>query len=107
LYGRGIKSKVRNLKIIPNEACVPKHKLLERTCGFTQQKRRKKFEPRICVWKLKEEQTCKEYKSMVRDKVVEEEWKYLDINEHWQKMKKDNDGNSTADMWNIKRSLQT
>jgi len=44
---------------------------------------------------------------MVRDKVVEEEWKYLDINEHWQKMKKDNDGNSTADMWNIKRSLQT
>jgi len=29
-----------------------------------------------------------EYKNMVRDKVEEAEWKYLDVNEHWQKMKK-------------------
>jgi len=35
----------------------------------------KKFEPRVRVWKLKEEQTCEEYKIMVRDKVQEEEWK--------------------------------
>jgi len=28
-----------------------------------------------------------EYKSMVRDKVVEAEWKYLDVNEYWQQMK--------------------
>jgi len=60
-----------------------------------------------CEWKLKEEQTCEEYKSIVRDKVEEEEWKYLDVNEHWHKMKKDNDGNSTAHMWSVKRSLQT
>ena len=26
--------------------------------------------------------------SMVRDKVEEEEWKHLDVNEHWHKMKK-------------------
>jgi len=25
---------------------------------------------------------CEKYKSMVRDKVEEEEWKYLDVNEH-------------------------
>ena len=36
----------------------------------------------MCVWKLKEEKTCKEYKSMVRDKVEEAEWKYFDVNEH-------------------------
>jgi len=28
-----------------------------------------------------------EYKSMVKDKVEEAEWKYLDVNEHWQQMK--------------------
>jgi len=72
----------------------------------------KKFKPRVRVWKLKEEQTCEEYKNMVRDKVEEEEWKHLelvswsltslfstnmaisetrkhlDVNEHWHKMKK-------------------
>ena len=44
---------------------------------------RKKFEPRVRVWKLKEEKTCEEYQSMVRDKVEEAEWKYSDVNEHW------------------------
>jgi len=24
---------------------------------------------------------------MVKDKVVETEWKYIDVNEHWQQMK--------------------
>jgi len=31
-----------------------------------------KFEPIIHVWKLKEEQTCEEYKIMVRNKVEQE-----------------------------------
>jgi len=48
----------------------------------TAKRRHKKFEPRVSKWKLKWEQTCKEYKSMVRDKVEEEEWKHLDVNEH-------------------------
>jgi len=48
----------------------------------------KNFEPRVRVWKLKEEQTCEEYKSMVRDKADEEEGKHLDVNEQWHKMKK-------------------
>jgi len=30
--------------------------------------------------------TCEEYKSMVRDKLEEAEWKDLDVNEHWQQM---------------------
>jgi len=41
----------------------------------------------VCVWKLKEEKTCEEYQSMVKDKAAEAEWKYLDVNEHWQQMK--------------------
>jgi len=28
-----------------------------------------------------------EYQSMVKDKVVKVEWKYLDVNEHWQQVK--------------------
>jgi len=28
-----------------------------------------------------------EYQSMVKDKVAEAEWKYFDLNEHWQQMK--------------------
>jgi len=51
-------------------------------------RKHKKFRPRIRVWRRKEEQTYEEYKSMVRGKVVEEEWKYLNVNEHSQKMKK-------------------
>ena len=34
-----------------------------------------------------EEKTCEEYQSMVKDKVAEAEWKYLDVSEHWQQMK--------------------
>jgi len=80
---QGDKVKVRNVKVIPNEECVPKHKLLVMDMRFNITKRRhKKFKPRVHVWKLKEEQTCEEYKSVVRDKVEEEEWKRLEVNEH-------------------------
>ena len=48
----------------------------------TTKRRHKKFQPRVFVWKLKKEQTCEEYKSMVRDKIEQ------DVNEHWHKMKK-------------------
>ena len=55
---------------------------------FSTTKRwRKKFEPRVHVWKLKEETTCEEYQSMVKEKIVETEQKYFDVNEHWQQMK--------------------
>jgi len=47
----------------------------------------RKFEPRVCVWKLKEEKTCEEYRCMVGDKVEEANWKGLCVNEHWQQMK--------------------
>ena len=32
-------------------------------------RRRRKFEPRVRVWKLKEEKTCEEFRCMVGDKV--------------------------------------
>jgi len=52
------KAKVRSVRVIPNEECVPKHKLLVMDMQFNTTKRwRKKFEPRVHVWKLKEEKT--------------------------------------------------
>ena len=82
------KAKVRNVMVIPNEECVPKHKLLAMDMRLnTTKKLHKKFEPRVHVWKLKEEKTCEEYQGMVKDKVAEAEWKYPDVNEHWQQMK--------------------
>jgi len=52
------KAKVRNVKVIPNEECVPKHKLLVMDMQFNTTKRWcEKFEPRVHVWRLKEEKT--------------------------------------------------
>jgi len=43
-----------NVKVIPHEKGVPKHKLLVKDMRFNTTKRwRKKFKPRVCVWKLK------------------------------------------------------
>ena len=50
------KAKVRNVKVISSEECVPKHKLLVMDMWFKARKSwRRKFEPRVRVWKLKEE----------------------------------------------------
>ena len=55
---QGDKAKVRNVKVIRNKECVPKHKLLVTDMRFNRTKRwYKKFEPRVHVWKLKEEKT--------------------------------------------------
>jgi len=54
------------------------HKLLVMNMWFKTTKTwHRKFEPRVRVWKLKEEKTCEEYRSMVRDKVEEAKWKGL------------------------------
>jgi len=50
-------------------------------------RRRRKFEPRLRVWKLKEEKTREEYRCMVEDKVEEANWEGLCANDHWQQMK--------------------
>jgi len=82
------KAKVRNVKDITNEECVPKHKLLVMDMWFKATKSwRKKFVPRVRVWKLKEEKTCQEYRCIVEDKVEEAKWKGLGVNDHWQQMK--------------------
>jgi len=58
------KAKVHNVKVIPNEECVPKHKLLVMDMRFNTTKRwRKKFEPRVHVWKLKEKKHVKNTKA--------------------------------------------
>ena len=40
-----------------------------------------------CVYGSSRKKRCEEYKRMVKGKVVEAGWKYLDVNEHWQQMK--------------------
>ena len=53
------KTKVRNVKVISSEECVPKHKLLDMDMWFNATKTwHRKFKPRVHVWKLKEEKTC-------------------------------------------------
>jgi len=48
------KAKLRNVK-----ECVPKHKLPVMDIWFKATKSwHRKFEPRVRVWKLKEEKTC-------------------------------------------------
>jgi len=43
-------AKVHNVKVIPNEECVPKHKLLVIDIRYNTTKRwRKKFEPTVHV----------------------------------------------------------
>jgi len=85
---QGNKAKVRNVKVISSEECVPKHKLLVMDMWFkARESWHRKFEPRDRVWKLKEEKTCEEYACMVRDKVEETTLKGLGVNDQWQQMK--------------------
>jgi len=82
------KAKVRNVKVISSQKCVPKHKLLVMDMWFKATKSwRRKFVPRVRVWKLKEEKTCEEYRCIVEDKVEEAKWKGLGVSDHWQQMK--------------------
>jgi len=82
------KAKVCNVKVISREECVPKHKLLVMDMWFKATKTwHRKFEPRVRVWKLKEEKTCEEYRCIVGDKVEKGKWKGLSVNDHWQQMK--------------------
>ena len=72
------KTKVRNVKVISSEGCVPKHKLLDMDMWFNATKTwHRKFKPRVRVWK-----TCEEYRSMVGDKAEEAKWKGLCVNDH-------------------------
>jgi len=56
-------------------------------CFKARKSCRRKFEPRVRVWKLKKEKTCEEYRCMFRDKVEEAKWKGLGVNDHLQQMK--------------------
>ena len=63
------KAKIRNVKVITSEEYVPKHKLLVMDMWFKATKRRRrKFEPRVRVWKFKEEKTCEDYRCRVGGK---------------------------------------
>ena len=74
------KAKIRNVKVITSEECVPKHKPLVMDMRFKATKRRRrKFEPRVRVWKFKEEKTCEDYRCSVGDKVEEAKWKGLGV----------------------------
>ena len=60
------KAKVCNVKDISSKECVQKHKLLVMDmCLKATKSWHRKFEPRVCVRKLKEEKTCDENRCMV------------------------------------------
>jgi len=101
------KAKFRNIKVISREECVPNHKLLVMDMWFKATKSwHGKFEPRVNVWKLKEEKTCEEYRCMVGDKLEEAKWKGLCVNDHATD-ERYNDGISSGHMWNDKMTMQT
>jgi len=82
------KAKIHNVKVITSEECIPKCKLLVMDMWFkTTKKQRRKLEPRVRVWKLKEKKTCEEFRFMVGNKVEEVKWKGLGVSDHWQQMK--------------------
>jgi len=69
------KAKVRNVKVISCEECVPKHKLLVMDMWFKARKSwRRKFDPKVRVWKLKEENTCEEYRCIRQRKQHGKAW---------------------------------
>ena len=81
-------AKVCNVRVISSEECVPKHKQLVMDMWFKATKTwHRKLKPRVHVWKLKEERTCEEYRSMVGDKVEEAKWKGQCENDYWQQTK--------------------
>ena len=87
---------------------MPKHKLLVMDMWFKATKTwHKKFEPRVRVWKLKEEKTCEEYRCIVGDKVEEAKWKGLCVNDHWQRMKGIMMESAQDIKWNDKRTTKT
>ena len=50
-----VKAKVRNVKVISGEECVPKRKLLVMDMWFKATKSwHRKFKPTVHVWKLEE-----------------------------------------------------
>ena len=81
---------------------MPKHKLLVMDMWFKATKSwHRKFEPRVRVWKRKEEKTCEEYRCMVGDKVEEANWKGRGVNDQGIMME------TAQDMWYDKRTTQT
>jgi len=63
----------------------------------------KKFEPRLQLWKLKDEKIHEECIDMVRDRVEAKGWQHLGVNEGWQQMK--NMTETAENMWKIKRIM--
>ena len=69
------KAKIRNVTVITSEECLQK-KLLVMDMRFKATKRRRrKFEPRVRVWKFKEEKTYEDYRCRVGGKVEEAKWR--------------------------------
>jgi len=61
-----------------NEECVP--------CGLIHQKDGIRSLNQERLYGSSRRKRHEEYQCIVKDKVAEAEWKYFDVNEHWQQM---------------------
>jgi len=81
------RSMVWDVKILPNEICVPKHKLLVMDMKVKDVKKVcRQFEPKLKIWRLQNKQIKDEFAGVVnealKDKKVETE-----VNSCWQSMR--------------------
>jgi len=81
------RSMIRDVKILPNEICVPKHKLLVMDMKIKDVKKvSRQFGPKLKIWRLQNEQIKDEFAGVVnealKNKKVETE-----VNGCWQSMR--------------------
>jgi hypothetical protein len=79
------KLSVRNVKVIASEACVTQHRLLmaDFDVGKANTNTKTKYEPRLKVWKLREEKGKKEFETKLLQMSIGEE----NVDSKWQNMK--------------------
>lgn len=71
LFRRCIRGTVSNVKVIPAEECVQQHHLV--VCDFVVRIphiKKRKFQPRICTWKLRDPAVSSRFQEAFREKVT-------------------------------------
>ena len=90
LCRKTFKSMVKNVKVIPGEECALKHHLL--VCDLVHTKRRsvkRKFNPRLRTWKLRDITVAKEFAIFLNAKLTAAQvMNFPNVEERWAHLKK-------------------